>query len=103
METSLGNPFMTTFANISNSSHPSGFSLIAAELSHSHAECVFTPRRKSHLKYLLIRCGEASMLQNVIKSLRRGIFMEMTENINSNFHENNNPRFHLSFIPFILV
>lgn len=43
----------------------------------------------------------ASMLQNVIKSLRRAIFMEMFKNINSNFHKNNNPRFHLSFIPFI--
>lgn len=43
----------------------------------------------------------ASMLQNVIKSLRRAKFMEMFKSINSNFHKNNNPRFHLSFIPFI--
>jgi hypothetical protein len=37
------------------------------------------------------------------QELKAKIFMKMAKNINSNFPRNNNPRFHLSFVPFILV
>jgi hypothetical protein len=94
METSLGN----RVATLRRPSETGNF--IAIQAASFHRRICFLLTK---IPFEIFPRMRASMLQNVIKSLKREIFMAMVKNINSNFPRNNNPRFHLSFAPFILV